>query len=697
MLAVTARPDELLPPATQASALVLHLTHLRESPPYFPGAAVARSVHVDAAECHRRFLPIQLESVSWQLEPPKVHCPGEGAECLTRHPQQGDRRRGGGAAKEGLPLGYREPPWSIVNGIVGELMRFASRDVVGRIEQAANELGSFFCSRLPLIHFMDAASAPELAEFTLGLTSRLQLLRKEVNAAVLSSGMAEGYGWRRPPNASGSEALLKHQQQQQKRGHAGTPKQRRKADQRGKNAPRNGISGTPGGETSADTKNESASRRYTYSPSAAEPTSRWPAAARRKMPVAGRFFPVRTRHRRGSYAIGREGALGSRGALEVVDVQLQMQHQLLEISAGLAADIAEHVEKGAPSPSPEKLLQVLPELQRQLDLEKDWTQNMAQHAAKATDDDSPLGYYQRQVGRRHAVGEVLRYKDKETAELAFSLMNAAEWLHALKEEGRTPRAVFASPYHGGSLRAASVAAAPALLHWYRPSASWVNPPRLVDYAAEEEDIEETLQDARDCAPQGSSTYLDVPRSVQTAAAGGLPPAGTNAVVPAAHEMNNNSSSKQQRSPNRKKPDAGEDNVSSRGFSDKTSHWWEAEAASLTKDPKQMRRASLALVPHLHLALQTGPDWDCLGGNSAEANALWLFVMGRICTNSFFCEGLRSVLFGETLLIHDMQTVAKRAASGIGKPLSLTRVDAVLDGRQEGFARSELRTYAGFRG
>lgn len=685
MLALTADSKQLLPAATQSSALALHLLHLKEvSAESLPGAAAARTEHVDAAECNRRLLPIQLEPMAWQMQPSRVAGEPEGPECLQSQQQQEQAAAAGVPSgfwrhffrdKGGPPNACNEPPWGVVSGLVSDLMKGASRDIIGRIEQAANELGSFFCSRLPLVHFMEAASGPELTEFTLGLTARLQALRREVNAAVLSAI--------RPLELSGaakkralSHSVYRQQQQRQL--------QRRQVSAL---AASRAFRRRPSQEASSFRDSEE--ERLCSSGVEIADSSKAPCRHEARM-LQGPHASVRQLSD-SKQSISR-GPLESRGAIEVVDVQLQMQHQLIEISAALAEDLAEHGERGSVIPPPEKLLQLVPELQRQLDLERDWTQSVTQLAAGG-DDDSALGYYQRQVERRAAISEMLRSRDKETADLALSLMEAAEWVHALKEEGRTPKAVFAITSTEGFPQPTAIENA-SMLHWYGQSEEWQRwLQRDAPNDAAGDEAVETLEDAQRCAPHifskpplplvpgGPLPFLTTPAglAVTDTAAGGSSFAGRS---------NSNSGCSNHRRSSSERTSVSERPAGLGGRTEKHKLWWEAEAASLAKGSKQLRRGARAVLSHLHLALQAGADWNCLGEGSVEANALWLFVMGKICTNSFFCEGLRSVLFGESLLIYDMLKLAKRAATGSGKPLNLTRVDVVLDGRQEGLARSK---------
>ncbi|KAL8270916.1 hypothetical protein Esti_005170 [Eimeria stiedai] len=394
-----------------------------------------------------------------------------------------------------------------------------------------------------------------------------------------------------------------------------------------------------------------------------------------------------------------------------------MQNQLVEISASLAADLAQHTPEGHQSPSAEKLLQQLPELQKQLDLAELWTQSVAQHVPHA-DGDSAFASYLRQSGRRSALAEVLRSRGKETEDVTLSLMEAAEWLHALKEEGRTPRPLFCYSSPLGFNDSARFWDS-ALLHWYDSSeGSSAHPPQqqqqqrsgLVarisrDRGLDEEEVKETLEDAQRWAPhpprapsafplptnqtKGPSQGLRNSNSSSSSSGAG---GGAHAVAAESRKGSSRSStssvSKHQLSVLGMRPGGPREELlpQLRREGRKEALWWEAEAATLRMLPNSPRRAAFALIPHLHQALQTGPHWDCLGEGSVEANALWLFVMGRICTSAFFCESLRSILFGETLLLKDMLKLAKRAASGATQPLSLSKVDAVLDGKQEGFAR-----------
>ncbi|XP_026190759.1 uncharacterized protein LOC34618565 [Cyclospora cayetanensis] len=713
MLAVVARPEELLPPSTQSAALLLHLTRLKEAPASAPGGAIGRSVHVDASECQRRLVPVQLESFSWQMESSKAPHPGLPLECLQRQQQNPEddeevlssscacsRQKTDSYHCSHLPLGATDPPWSLVRAVVGGVLQLASHDVIGHVEQAANDLGAFFCSSLPFLHFMESASATEIAEFTLGLAMRLHSLRKEVIATALSARQARGPTRRRGTTASGGEARGTRQPHQRVDGSL-TQNNSIYTDNRykAKATDRRFFEGEPSATSQEDS--HTAGRQH---PSTTGNNERSTETRGHALEIP-RWYSTRwvsslksNYIRRGgpSKAPGK-GALGSRAALEVVDVQLQMQHQLLEISSGLAVDIACHYEKRAPRPSPEKFLQVLPELQRQLDLEKDWAQNLARQAPTSVDDDSPFSYYLREVARRTAAGEVLQFTAKETADLALSLINAAEWIHSLKEEGRTPRAVFTATNLGGPQFAAGPGVSPALLHYYQPSDSWV---WLLKGSQEEHEVgesTETLQDARNVAPQRSSGYMEVPLSLPSARNVAPPPVSQTSYDSQRKSGANSgggslvSSKQKERETSRKKGQEGSEKSEGSGeFSESSAHWWEADAASLLKRSREARGLSPSLVRHLHAALQSGPDWDCLGNSSVEGNALWLFVMGHICANSFLCEGFRTLLFGEGLALHEMLRVAKRGASGSGKAFTLNRLDAILEGRHQGFARSERR-------
>ncbi|CDJ42819.1 hypothetical protein, conserved [Eimeria tenella] len=796
MLSLTASPDELLPPPVYSAALLLHLLRLRDAPASSPGAAAARTPDFDAAECQRRLLPVQLDLGAVQMEASAVPCPGGIPDCLPfselqqlqqlqrlqreqppvapargqrghdphqrlskpygdaqQQQQQQQQRRAEGPRR--LPLGATEPPWGTVRSLVGPLLRPVSPDVLGRIEQAATDLSSFFCSRLPFVQFMDVASAPELAEFTVGLSSKLHVLRREVLAAVMSAEEKRGgppwRGWG-PPNLKGALDWRRPEKRRRTAGPLDGPSwlgegsesraaaAAATADTSFRMDPREGVplsessearklEGTKGmGEATGSQDLRSGAR---WGP---RETSRGPAAYAPFWQRQGRLgsskFAGRRARGRSSRKQG-EGPLGSRGALEVVDVQLQMQRQLLEISAGLAADLLDSEYKGPPESSPEELLQLLPELQRQADLEKEWPQNFLDNAKRTYEEDSRFAYYARQTERRQALTEVVRFKAKETADFALSLMDAAEWLHSLKEEGRTPRSVFPTVYPGAAgplhataaasaaATAAAVAAAAAgaaahgraeaLLHYYTPPDSDADPVRLRNAAVGAPEVEETLRDAEMCVPQKFLEHFGYrfsssspPAAAAPSGKAGLPARearGSDGSVPSSSSSSSRSSrSSSKKSSSRSSRDAGgsahRKQSGSPGKQPLASEhtkgatlWWEEEAALLMNSSGNALAATLTLAPHLHLALQTGRDWDCLGVDSVAGNALWLYVMGRICANSFVCEGFRSLLFGETLLLQDLLKVAKRNASGTGKALCLSRIDLLLEGRHQGFART----------
>ena len=754
---------------------------------------------------------------------------------------------------------------------MGPLLQRVSQDVLGRIEEAANEIGVFFCARTPFIHFMDAASAPELAELTMQLVGKFYLLRREVEAAVLAAEERDRGDLNEEaaaariniPDSSTSKhhqhQFFKQQQQQQQQQHQQKQQQQQKqhtaVDTRswlgGDSYTPVAYSNNSEGDREAageETRDEAAAaaaaaasaaahrgergtriEKITTSSNKQQGSNSWelPLSTQRRQLLSSSFQrqidvdswrgragdrentrrrSLRPRFRqdnrwrvrspaaaagagaaKAAAAAAGGGGLSARGALEVVDVQLQMQRQLLEISSGLACDIREYGERSNFVFAAEHLLQSLPELQRQMDLDKEWSLSFVEHAATAAAGDSRLAYRLRQTERREALGEVLRPKAKETAEFALSLIDAAEWLHALKEEGRTPRAAFSGTYTtgGGPLHTAADAAAAAaaaaggppsdaaaggaaaasaasaasaataataaaaggaagagsthigdsMLHYYTPQgAERSQPVQLLQGVDDTPEEEETLHDAESCSLQKPLEHLGIYLSSslspkdrlsssilppQTPVAAGLEassskggssstgtPSSSSSSRSGRHSSSSSSSSNSRGNSSGDEQEGLEDTRrigidknmplmmqskknSSEVYDDpnENSLWWEAEAATLLNPNKSAAAVSL-LLPHLHLALQTGKDWDCLGRGSIKENALWVFVVGLICTNSFVCEGIKTLLFGEAFFLQDMLQLARRGAAGTKKPLALLRTDAILEGRHQGCARSK---------
>lgn len=678
MLGVTANRADVIPADAQAAALLVHLIHLRERSVTVPSHSFVRSPSFDSGECHRNFEPVRLELAAWESLKDRrgvMSTPWKSALGAPGKTARFDKELARGIDKRHIaetywnydgwvPPGSREPPWDSINDVMIRLLAKAPRQFLGRVEKAAADLASFFCSHVPFIHFMQAAGSSEFTKFTLELAMRLQLLRREVRATVLNLTEARSPLRSQIPKPASLRSSVSQV-------HVGV----RKAF--GDSQSLSPIADV-GGERSNEyfgfsDEGELRSRRSGSNLDLEPSRLHW---------RVGRDM-VERRH---GHVLQNTGLFAqesvdpnARSALEIVDLQLQIQNQVAEIASGLAADVALFAEDDAARTEFCRLVQATPELQEQLELEKMWALEQ-QTCRKGVIDDTCLSRYGRQHQRRQVLENILVTRQPKTASFACSLLDAAEWLHSLKEDGRKIPSISAPQSGGSDRRRFGVTTNAHFFHWLCPRSNreMLNKRGRV---VEESEIHETLEDAFKFARKFRKDGISVSQQPGMGSLGNVissrvtpecvcnkpkfPPSSDPTTRGDEHSLEINVPLEARRHP----------------------LWWER---IVTSDASRLGLSPMAasVVPHLSVLLQSGLDWDCLGEDYPEANALWLFVMGRLCTNSFFCEGMSSLLFGEGMLLPDMLRVARRAASRGSDPLGLQHLDVVLDGRHEGFARSE---------